>query len=104
MYPAKFDYVRASSVDEALSLLQQHGEEAKLLAGGHSLLPLMKFRLAQPTVLVDLGAIEDLRGMRYDESSGALQIGAMTTYATILANEDLSRTRAALTSNGPSCG
>ena len=55
MIPAPFDYARASSVDEAISLLTEHGDEAKLLAGGHSLLPLMKLRLAQPTVLVDIG-------------------------------------------------
>ena len=56
--PAAFDYVRAGSADEAISLLAEHGDEAKLLAGGHSLLPLMKLRLATPSVLVDIGRLE----------------------------------------------
>ena len=56
--PAAFDYVRAESVDEAVALLTEHGDEAKLLAGGHSLLPLMKLRLATPSVLVDVGRLE----------------------------------------------
>ena len=54
MFPSPFDYAAASSVEEAVSLLQQHGEEAKLLAGGHSLLPMMKLRLATPSVLIDI--------------------------------------------------
>ena len=64
MIPAKFDYVRAGSADEAVSLLGQHGDEAKLLAGGHSLLPLMKLRLAAPSVLVDIGRLTDLSYIR----------------------------------------
>ena len=60
MIPAPFDYQRAASVDEAISLLAEHGDDAKLLAGGHSLLPLMKLRLAQPAVLVDIGRLGDL--------------------------------------------
>jgi carbon-monoxide dehydrogenase medium subunit len=60
MIPAAFDLVRAGSADEAVSLLTQHGDEAKLLAGGHSLLPLMKLRLATPAVLVDVGRLTDL--------------------------------------------
>ena len=55
MIPAAFDYVRAESAEEAISLIGQHGDESKFLAGGHSLLPLMKLRLAQPTVLIDIG-------------------------------------------------
>jgi aerobic carbon-monoxide dehydrogenase medium subunit len=62
--PAAFDYVRASSTEEAISLIGQHGDEAKFLAGGHSLLPLMKLRLAQPTVLVDIGRVTDLSYIR----------------------------------------
>ena len=57
MIPAEFDYVRAGSVEEAVALLVEHGEDAKVLAGGHSLLPLMKLRLAAPTVLIDIGRI-----------------------------------------------
>ena len=58
MIPARFDYVRAASAEEAISLIGEHGDEAKFLAGGHSLLPLMKLRLAQPTVLVDIGRLQ----------------------------------------------
>ena len=59
MIPATFDYEVATSVDHAVSLLQQGGDEAKLIAGGHSLLPLMRLRLARPTLLVDIGRIAD---------------------------------------------
>jgi carbon-monoxide dehydrogenase medium subunit len=58
--PAAFDYTRAGSAEEAIALLVEHGDEAKLLAGGHSLLPLMKLRLAIPTVLVDIGRVPGL--------------------------------------------
>ena len=64
MIPAAFDYQRAESADEAISLLAQHGDEAKLLAGGHSLLPLMKLRLASPSVLIDVGRLTDLSYVR----------------------------------------
>ncbi len=70
MIPAAFDYVRASSAEEAISLLGQYGDEAKLLAGGHSLIPLMKLRLAQPTVLVDIGRVSDLSYIRVAPSEG----------------------------------
>ena len=66
MIPAPFDYVRAQSVEQALDALIQHGDEAKLLAGGHSLLPLMKLRLAVPTVLVDIGHLSDLSYVRVE--------------------------------------
>ncbi|MBA3531815.1 MAG: xanthine dehydrogenase family protein subunit M [Ardenticatenales bacterium] len=82
MYPAKFDYYQATSVDEVLSLLQQHGEDAKILAGGHSLIPMMKLRLASPAVLVDIGQVADLRGFS-TVADGSLRIGAMTTYHEI---------------------
>jgi aerobic carbon-monoxide dehydrogenase medium subunit len=86
--PAEFDYHPAQSVDEALALLQQYGDEAKLLAGGHSLLPTMKLRLAQPGHLIDLGRISGLSYVR--EENGAVAVGAMTTY-TALAQSDLIR-------------
>src|SRR2546421_9168013 len=86
--PAEFDYHPAQSVDEALALLQQYGDEAKLLAGGHSLLPTMKLRLAQPGHLIDLGRISGLSYVR--EENGAVAVGAMTTY-TVLAQSDLIR-------------
>jgi aerobic carbon-monoxide dehydrogenase medium subunit len=76
--PAPFDYKRASSVDEAVGLLGEHGEDAKLLAGGHSLLPLMKLRLAQPAVLVDIGGIGDLSYVT--DGSGTVRIGALTRH------------------------
>ena len=64
MIPAAFDYERAESVDHAIQLLGQHGEDAKLLAGGHSLLPLMRLRLARPSVLVDIDRLSELAYVR----------------------------------------
>ncbi len=81
MIPAAFDYARASSAEEALSLLAEHGEDAKLLAGGHSLLPLMKLRLAQPAMLIDVGRIEDLRGIR--DAGDHIAIGALTRHRDV---------------------
>jgi aerobic carbon-monoxide dehydrogenase medium subunit len=79
--PAAFDYHIAKTVDEAIALLQQYGDEAKLLAGGHSLLPTMKLRLAQPGHLIDLGRIDGLSYIR--EESDYIAIGALTTYNKI---------------------
>jgi carbon-monoxide dehydrogenase medium subunit len=76
--PAPFDYQRAASVDEALALLAEHGDEAKLLAGGHSLLPLMKLRLALPTMLIDIGRIGELSFVEGD--GDVVRIGAMTRH------------------------
>ena len=78
MYPANFEYHDPSTVADVLSLLRQHGDNAKLLAGGQSLIPLMKLRLASPAVLIDLGRVRELRGIR--EEGGALVIGATTTH------------------------
>ncbi|HEX7165368.1 MAG TPA: xanthine dehydrogenase family protein subunit M [Acidimicrobiales bacterium] len=78
MIPAKFDYERAGSVDEAIALLAEHGDEAKLLAGGHSLLPLMKLRLATPAVLVDIGRLRDLSYVRVE--GGEIAVGALTRH------------------------
>ncbi|HKO35217.1 MAG TPA: xanthine dehydrogenase family protein subunit M [Pyrinomonadaceae bacterium] len=80
MIPAQFDYVRANTLDEALSLLSQN-EDAKILAGGHSLIPAMKLRLAQPSLLVDISRIKDLTYIR--EEDGQIRIGAMTTHYQI---------------------
>ncbi|MHB1923966.1 MAG: FAD binding domain-containing protein, partial [Acidimicrobiales bacterium] len=66
MIPAAFDYVRVDSVDAAVAALTEHGDDAKLLAGGHSLLPLMKLRLAFPSVLIDIGRIEGLSYVRQE--------------------------------------
>ena len=81
MYPAQFDYHTPSTVQEALALLGQHKDDAKLLAGGHSLLPAMKLRLSQPKHLVDLRKISGLTGIK--EEGGALVIGAMTTHYAV---------------------
>jgi len=79
--PAAFDYVRASSAEEAIALLGQHGDEAKLLAGGHSLVPLMKLRLAQPSVLVDIGRVNDLSYVR--DAGDHIAIGALTRHMDV---------------------
>ena len=85
MIPGRFEYHRPASLGEAIALLAQHGEESRVLAGGHSLIPMMKLRLAQPSHLVDLQSIAGLRGIR--EEGGAIVIGAMTTQAELLASE-----------------
>jgi carbon-monoxide dehydrogenase medium subunit len=85
MIPASFDYVRAGSADEALSLLQEHGDEAKVLAGGHSLLPLMKLRLATPSVLIDVGRVDELSYVRHDGDTVA--IGALTRHHDVVHSE-----------------
>ena len=81
MYPAQFEYHKAGTVKEALDLLAKYKDEAKLLAGGHSLLPAMKLRLAQPKHLIDLGKVSGLAGVK--EEGGTLVIGAMTTHYAI---------------------
>ena len=78
MIPAAFYYQRAESADEAIALLTQHGDEAKLLAGGHSLLPLMKLRLASPSVLIDVGRLSDLSYVR--DAGDHIAIGALTRH------------------------
>jgi carbon-monoxide dehydrogenase medium subunit len=92
MIPATFEYVRPATVDEAITALAD--EDAKVLAGGQSLIPLLRLRLAAPSVLVDLGGIGDLRGVREDGDD--LVIGAMTTYATILRDPLVARHAALL--------
>lgn len=87
MIPAAFSYRRPSSLDEALDLLGQHGDDAKVLAGGHSLLPLMKLRLAAPEVLVDLGGLDELRYVRL--AGDTIEIGALTRYHDLQHDEVL---------------
>jgi aerobic carbon-monoxide dehydrogenase medium subunit len=94
MIPKEFDYHKATSVQEAISLLQEHGEDAKLLAGGHSLLPVMKLRLAAPTVLIDISKVAELKSIH---ANGALTIGAGATYAEIAAHEQVKHHAAVLT-------
>jgi aerobic carbon-monoxide dehydrogenase medium subunit len=86
MYPPKFDYYRANSVDEALSLMKQHSE-AKVLAGGHSLIPAMNLRLSDPGTLIDIGRIDSLRGITATRDGGC-RIGALTPHAEV-AKSDL---------------
>lgn len=81
MIPAAFDYQAPATIDEALSLLAANPDEAKILAGGHSLIPAMKLRLAQPGMLIDIGRIKDLAYIR--EEGDQIAIGAMTTHYTI---------------------
>jgi carbon-monoxide dehydrogenase medium subunit len=80
--PAPFEYERAGSVDDALALLERHGAEARLVAGGHSLLPMMKLRLARPEVLVDINDLTDLSYVRVDGDT--IAIGGMTRHAQLL--------------------
>ena len=81
MIPAAFDYVRAGSAAEAISLIGQHGSDAKFIAGGHSLLPMMKLRLAQPAVLVDISRISDLSYIK--DAGDHIAIGAMTRHMDV---------------------
>ena len=84
MIPAEFDYIAPANLTEALRLLNEHGEDAKLLAGGHSLIPLMKLRLARPELLIDLRNVSELRGIR--QEGDRLYIGPMTTHAEVAAS------------------
>jgi carbon-monoxide dehydrogenase medium subunit len=87
MIPISFDYEVAESVDHAIELLEENGEDAKLLAGGHSLLPIMKLRLAAPTMLVDIGRISDLNYVR--DEGDHIAIGAMTRHTDVEHNDVL---------------
>jgi carbon-monoxide dehydrogenase medium subunit len=89
MIPATFDYVRATSVDDAVRLLGEHGDDAKLLAGGHSLIPMMKLRLAAPAVLIDIGGIPQLDTI--DASGGRITIGALAKHAALAASDALKK-------------
>ncbi|ETT28861.1 carbon monoxide dehydrogenase medium chain [Rhodococcus aetherivorans] len=82
MIPSTFDYVAPTTIDEAVAALAAAGEDAKIIAGGQSLMPVLRLRLAAPTTLVDLGRVPDLRGVR--EDGGDLVIGAMTTHHDVI--------------------
>jgi aerobic carbon-monoxide dehydrogenase medium subunit len=84
MIPAAFEYVRATSLDDAVAKLKAAGSGAKLIAGGHSLVPLMKLRLSEPNVLIDVGRIPDLAGIR--ERDGKIVIGAATVHSDVAAS------------------
>jgi len=87
MIPAAFDYVRAGSIAEAIDLLKRDPEGTKLVAGGHTLIPTLKLRLASPALLVDIRGIADLKGISVDDQT--VRIGALTTHAELLASEPL---------------
>lgn len=89
MIPAAFDYVRPTSIDQAVGLLVEHGDDAKLLAGGHSLLPLMKLRLAAPALLVDIGRLSELSYV--GEEGDTVVIGALTRHRDVQTSEVLRR-------------
>jgi aerobic carbon-monoxide dehydrogenase medium subunit len=87
MIPAAFDYVRVSSLAQAIDLLQRDSEATKVVAGGHTLIPTLKLRLATPALLVDIRDVQELKGIRIDNDG--IRIGALTTHAELLASEPL---------------
>jgi aerobic carbon-monoxide dehydrogenase medium subunit len=87
MFPAAFDYIAPSALGEVLSLLSQHGDEAKVLAGGQSLIPLLKLRFAAPTILIDIGRLDGLEGIRRE--NGHVRIGARTRHRDVESATDL---------------
>jgi aerobic carbon-monoxide dehydrogenase medium subunit len=89
MIPVAFSYVRARDVPDALRLLGEHGDDAKLLAGGHSLIPMMKLRLAAPGVIIDIGGIPGLTGIA--RTGERIEIGALTTHAVLAASSELAK-------------
>jgi carbon-monoxide dehydrogenase medium subunit len=89
MFPANFNYVAARSVEEALQLMAKHGDDGKLLAGGHSLIPAMKLRLQSPQILIDLGTVPGLRGVRTEGNQ--LLIGALTVHADLASSDPIGK-------------
>jgi len=94
MYPAQFDYVAPTSLDEAIKLLAESGGDAKILAGGHSLLPAMKLRLAQPAKIIDLRKVPGLNEVKVD--ANGVTIGAMVTHADVARSPEIQRALPAL--------
>ncbi len=90
MIPQEFTYERPETVEDAVAALQRHGDDAQVLAGGHSLIPMMKLRLAAPEVVVDIGRISSLRGIR--ETPDGLAIGALTRHADVASSDVVRRT------------
>jgi aerobic carbon-monoxide dehydrogenase medium subunit len=99
--PAKFSYLRADSLDDAVSVLAEHGDEAKLLAGGQSLVPLMNMRLARPAVVIDINGLEELRTI---QSNGDLSVGALVTHKTMGQAPEVERAHPILTTVVPYIG
>jgi aerobic carbon-monoxide dehydrogenase medium subunit len=87
MFPAAFDYIAPTALDEVLSLLTRHGDDAKVLAGGQSLIPLLKLRFAAPTILIDIGRVDGLEGIRRE--NGHVRIGARTRHRDVESATDL---------------
>ncbi|HEY1330838.1 MAG TPA: xanthine dehydrogenase family protein subunit M [Actinomycetota bacterium] len=99
LLPPRFDYASPDSLDDALSLLEQHGNDAKVLAGGQSLIPLLKLRFASPALLVDVNRIAGLDGIQ--EASGQLRIGALARHASVASSETLKARYPILTTTAP---
>ncbi|MGB3685393.1 MAG: xanthine dehydrogenase family protein subunit M [Ornithinimicrobium sp.] len=95
MIPAEFEYAAPTSVSAALALLAEHGDDAKVMAGGQSLMPILRMRLNAPEMVIDLGKIAELTGV--SEEGDAIRIGAMTTYADVLASDLVSEHAGLLT-------
>ena len=87
MIPTNFEYFAPATIEEALQLLDKHGDEAKILSGGHSLIPVLKLRLASPGVVIDIGRIAELKAIKVNGST--ISIGANATHAEIAANVEL---------------
>ncbi|MEA2441551.1 MAG: aerobic carbon-monoxide dehydrogenase medium subunit, partial [Thermoleophilaceae bacterium] len=87
MIPSGFDYMAPDTLEDALVALSEGGDDAKVLAGGHSLIPLMKMRLAAPELLIDLRKLSDLRGI--ERSNGGFRVGALTTHAAVSQSDEL---------------
>lgn len=87
MIPNNFEYFAPTTIEEALSLLDQHGDDCKILSGGHSLIPVLKLRLAAPAVIIDIGCIAALKAIKVDGNT--ISIGANTTHAEIAANAEI---------------
>jgi carbon-monoxide dehydrogenase medium subunit len=85
--PAQFEYQRATSVEHAIALLNRHGPESRVVAGGHSLIPMMKLRLAQPEMLIDINDLTELAGLHFQE--GVLRLGALLRHADLLASPEV---------------
>ncbi|HHS95182.1 MAG TPA: xanthine dehydrogenase family protein subunit M [Phaeodactylibacter sp.] len=100
MIPASFDYRKASSVAEAIQLLQEHGDEAKLLSGGHSLIPAMKLRMNRPGILIDIGGIAALKDIK--EEGDHIVIGANCTHKQVM-NSDLVKREAGVVAQAAAC-
>ncbi|GAB4563731.1 MAG: xanthine dehydrogenase family protein subunit M [Haliangiales bacterium] len=99
MYPPPFEYVAPETLDDALALLTEHGDEAKILAGGQSLIPLLKLRFAAPTILIDIGRVPGLRDITV--ADGVLRVGALVRHATLASDPKVAAHAPLIASAGP---